>query len=281
MGFCLHQAQQQLLQRCLPVYVVHDAHPRERHRVQQGHEHAGAAFFRHAPPLAGKGAQGVVFALTCRHEHQGAQFVVDLAQQLQALGLRGRLVLVRDGRDIAPGGQGEEVARDLLLTGPVGLVPGKLDGPANGASRRVDGGGGALLPNAGSAEHAADHIVRPGVQRERAAAGADRRQQLIRRLRQQKQQAAFGRLLEGLQEGVLRLLLHLLGLADDDSAPPALKAVERQTPAELADIADRDDRLRFVFQLLGGDRLPDAELNEIRMGTGRQLHAGFADAAGA
>ena len=82
---------------------------------------------------------------------------------------------------------------------------------------------------------------RPGLEAEPAAAGADGGQQPARRMRDQEQHAAFGRLLQSLQQGVGGVGIHVVGRIDDRD--PVGRA-RRRLGEELrqgARLVDRDE----------------------------------------
>ena len=76
------------------------------------------------------------------------------------------------------------------------------------------------------------------------------------------------RLLQRLEEGVLRGLVHLLSLVQDHGAPPALVGLFRKAVDEVADLLD------------GQDRLVRAHLDVVRVRAGEHARAGAAGQAG-
>jgi hypothetical protein len=101
-----------------------------------------------------------------------------------------------------------------------------------------DGGRSHGIRNAATHDERCDLGTRERSEHEAGAAAADSRQQQGLVLDRQHDAYARGRLLEGLQERVLRIRVHALGTFDDGKAVTTLEWKERERRLELVDLSE-------------------------------------------
>ena len=133
-----------------------------------------------------------------------------------------------------PGGAAPRARRRLRLAPLHGPVPGQPSRPLDVAARQARAGGRQRGLDSLLREQLRDPRRRHRAEPDRLAARGNRRQQPPRRRAHEHEVRDARRLLERLQQRVLRLLVHPLGLGDHEHAPGSLERPQRHLADDLA-----------------------------------------------